>query len=161
MISFVVAADKNFLIGSNNNLPWPKISADMKHFREITTGKTVVMGRKTFESIGKPLPNRKNVVLTRDPKFKPEGVTVYSSVDETLAEIPKYEEVYIIGGVTIYKEFVPFAKKIYFTFIDGEFDGDAYLPRDFLDQFELIEETTQEKDATNPFRLYFRTYRRR
>lgn len=161
MISFVVAADKNFTIGNNKGLPWPKVSADMKHFRELTTGKTVVMGRKTYESIGKPLPNRKNVVLTRDTQFRPQGVTVYSSTEETLAQLPKNEEVCIIGGATLYSEFLPYTDIIHFTFIDGEFPGDTYLQSDIFQNFTLMDEQVKEKDENNPFTLHFQTYRRK
>jgi dihydrofolate reductase len=133
----------------------------MKHFRELTTGKTVVMGRKTYESIGKPLPNRKNVVLTRDTQFKPEGITVYSSVDEVVANLSKDEEVCIIGGATIYKEFLPQAEIIHFTLVEGEFPGDTFLPTNIFDQFELKDEVVREKDETNPLTLRFRTYKRK
>lgn len=154
MLSLIAAVDKNFVIGHVNALPWPRIPADMKHFRETTRGKTVVMGRKTFESIGRPLPNRRNIVLTRDPGFKAEGCEVSNSMEAVLT-LAKAEEVFIIGGGVIYKEFLPYAEKLYLTFIEGEFAGDVKFPlRDFT-SWQQVSEKIIEPNTETQYRLRF------
>ena len=160
MISFIIAIDKHFLIGNNNTLPWPHLKTDMQHFRALSMGKTIVMGRKTFQSIGKALPGRKNIVITRDATFSAPDVTVYHSVDDVLEETKNEPEVCIIGGASIYKEFLPFTDTIYLTKIDGVFEGDVYLPREFLNDFVLTKETHHPKDTANPFDLTFTIYSR-
>ncbi|MBI3027215.1 type 3 dihydrofolate reductase [Candidatus Woesearchaeota archaeon] len=127
IISLIAAMGKNNVIGKDNSLPW-KLPADMKRFKELTTGKPVIMGRKTFESIGKPLPNRKNIVITRDKDYRAKGCIVVHSADSALKAATKAEEVMVIGGEQIFKEFLPKANKMYLTFIYKDFDGDAYFP---------------------------------
>ena len=117
---------KNMVIGKNNSLPW-KLSADLKRFKELTTGKPVVMGRKTFESIGRPLPNRINIIITREKDYKAEGCIVVHSVDDALKFAKGNEEIMIIGGAQIYNEFLPLANRMYLTLIDKNFEGDAYF----------------------------------
>jgi dihydrofolate reductase len=127
IISLIAAMDKNNVIGKDNSLPW-KLPADMKRFKELTVGKPVVMGRKTFESIGKPLPGRKNIILTRDKNFRAKGCVVVHSVDESLKAAESSAELMIIGGAQIYRQFLPIANKMHLTLIDAEFGGDAYFP---------------------------------
>lgn len=127
IISLIAAIGKNRVIGKDNKLPW-KLSADLKRFREITSGKTVIMGRKTFESIGKLLPNRLNIIITRDKNYKIDGCVVVHSAEEALKAADSYKEVMIIGGEQIFKEFLPRASRMYLTLIDGNFEGDAYFP---------------------------------
>ena len=127
IISLVAAMGKNRVIGKDNSLPW-KLPEDMKRFKELTSGKTVVMGRTTFESIGKPLPNRINIIITRDKNYKAEGCIVVNSVDEALKYAKDADEVMIIGGAQIYQQFLPIANKMYLTLIDEDFEGDAYFP---------------------------------
>ena len=127
IISLIVAIGKNRVIGKNNSLPW-KLPADMKRFKELTLGKAVIMGRKTFESIGKPLHNRTNIILTHDKNYKAKDCIVVHSVDEALKAAKGNEEVMVIGGEQIFKEFLPMADKIHLTFIDEDFEGDAYFP---------------------------------
>ncbi|MEK9184801.1 MAG: dihydrofolate reductase [Patescibacteria group bacterium] len=158
MISFIVAVDKNFLIGKNNALPWPKIPADMKHFRELTLGKTIVMGRKTFESIGSPLKDRKNIVLSHNSDFYAPNLTIYRKVEDVLKHIPQQGELCIIGGAQIYKEFLPFVETIYLTMINEKFSGDIYFPKEILKNFVLKDEIIIPKDEKNPYDLFFRTY---
>ncbi len=126
-ISFIAAVSKNGVIGENNSLIW-KIPEDLKRFRQLTTGKPIIMGRKTFESIGKPLPNRTNIILTRDKNYKAEGCFVVHSVDDALEAGNGAEEIMIIGGAQIYAQFLPVADKMYLTFIDKDFEGDAFFP---------------------------------
>lgn len=117
----------NRVIGKNNSLPW-KLPEDMKRFKEITSGKPVIMGRKTFESIGKPLPKRLNIIITRDKNYKAEGCVVANSMGRALKAAEGNEEAMVIGGEQIFREFLPTANKMYLTFIDGDFEGDAHFP---------------------------------
>jgi len=127
IISLIVAMDKNKVIGKNNSLIW-KLPEDMKRFKQLTLNKPVVMGRKTFESIGKPLPNRLNIILTREKNYSAEGCVVVHSVKEALNASKNNEEIMVIGGAQIYKEFLPLANRMYITLIEKEFEGDAYFP---------------------------------
>ena len=126
-ISLIAALGKNRVIGNENSLIW-KIPNDMKRFKAITTGKTVMMGRKTFESIGRALPNRTNIIITRDKNYRADGCIVVHSVDEALKATSGSEEIMVIGGAQIYGQFLPIADKLYLTLIDAEFEGDAYFP---------------------------------
>lgn len=126
MISIIVAIAKNNAIGKNNQLLW-HISEDLKYFKRITSGHTVIMGRKTFESIGRPLPNRKNIVISRSVSAL-QGVTVVPSIEEALQHTLGEEEVFIIGGGTIYKEALPLAEKLYITYVDDFFEADTFFP---------------------------------
>ena len=127
IISLIAAMDRNNVIGKGNKLPW-KLSADLKRFKELTLGKPVIMGRKTFESIGKPLPNRINIVITRDKNYKANGCIAANSAEEALKAASGNQEVMVIGGEQVFKEFLPMAGKMYLTFIDENFEGDAYFP---------------------------------
>ncbi len=125
MISIIVAVDKNMLIGKGNELPW-HFSEDLQYFKKKTYGKYIVMGEKTFHSIGKPLPGRKVVVLSDNEDFKPEGVTVVSSIKEALSVTEG--EVFIAGGKSVYEQFMETADRIYLTEIQEVFEGDVYFP---------------------------------
>ena len=127
IISLIAAVGKNNVIGVDNKLPW-NLSADLKRFRAITSGKPVIMGRKTFESIGKPLPNRKNIIITRDKNYKADGCIMASSSEEALNAAKGNKEIMIIGGEQVFKMFLPKANKMYLTIIEKDFDGDAYFP---------------------------------
>lgn len=127
MVSIIVAIARNRVIGCENKLIW-HISEDLKHFKAVTTGHPVIMGRKTFESIGKPLPGRINVIITRNSSYAPEGCRTASSLDEALGMFPAEEEVFIIGGGEIYGQALPTANKLYITEIDADFDGDTLFP---------------------------------
>src|SRR5882724_9049383 len=124
VISLVVAMARNNVIGRDNGLPWGRLPEDLKHFKAVTMGKPVLMGRKTFESIGKPLPGRTNFVLTRDAKWKAEGVVVIHSLDEALTG----DELSGIGGAEIYRLLLPLADRIYLTRIDTDVSGDTVFP---------------------------------
>lgn len=127
MISIIVAAAENNVIGNNNALIW-HISADLKHFKQLTTGHTVVMGRKTYESIGKALPNRRNIVISRNSDFHPEGCVVVSGIDEALQLTTDEEEVFVIGGGTIYREMWDKADRLYITLVHTVAEGDTSIP---------------------------------
>lgn len=126
-ISLILSVGKNNEIGRGNDLVW-RFHADMKFFRETTTGNTVIMGRKTFESLPKVLPNRKNIVITSDKNLKIDGAVVVHSIDEALEEA-KNDNVFVIGGGNIYAQFLPLANKIYLTEIDAQCpDADTFFP---------------------------------
>lgn len=127
VISIIVAIGNNRVVGINNSLPW-KLPADMEHFKQLTLGKPVIMGQKTFESIGKPLSGRINIILTRDRNFKPEGCIVAHSIEEALNAAKGSNEVMIAGGVSIYAQFLPLADRMYLTLVEGDFKGDAFFP---------------------------------
>lgn len=127
IISLIAAMSRNRVIGKDNRLPW-KLSADFKRFKELTSGKPIIMGRKTFESIGRPLPNRTNIIITRDINYKADGCIVVDSAEDALKAASNAAEVMIIGGEQIFRMFLPKADKMYLTFIDEEFEGDAYFP---------------------------------
>ncbi|OZM57412.1 dihydrofolate reductase [Lottiidibacillus patelloidae] len=159
MISLITCMDKKNTIGLNNKLPW-HLPADLKYFKRITTNHVIVMGRKTYESIGKPLPNRRNVVLTRNKDWSVSGVEVLHSVEEVLTTF-KGQEVYVIGGEEVYKQFLTKADKLYITLIDEVFSGDAFFPFVQMEQWELVHETIGEKDSSNPYDYKFLEYVRK
>lgn len=128
MISIIVAVAKNGVIGDKNALLW-HLREDMIHFRTTTSGHPVVMGRKTFDSIGRPLPKRTNVVITRDTNLTIEGCTVVHSLEEAVALFDPSEEVFIIGGAQIYRQAMPLADRIYLTVIDKPYEGDTSFPK--------------------------------
>lgn len=125
IISIIAAIGKNRELGIDNKLIWD-IPSDLKFFRKTTSGHTVLMGRKTYESIGRPLPKRRNIVISRDTELKIENVEVYNNIDEALKNIT--EELFIIGGENIYSQFIDKADKLYITEIEESYDADAYFP---------------------------------
>ena len=127
MISFLVAMDKNRVMGIENRLPW-RLPADVKFFKEVTMGHPVVMGRKTYDSIGKPLPGRENIILTRNVDYQPEGCKVLHTVEELIQYIKnKNDEVFVIGGAQLFKELFSVADRLYITEIHHEFEGDTFF----------------------------------
>lgn len=154
MISIIVAMDRNRLIGSNNGLPW-RLPADLKHFKAITLGKPVIMGRKTYESIGRPLPERQNIVVSRTAGFVAPGCTTVTSADAALEAAGSAAEIMVIGGAQLYAQLLPRVRRIYLTQIDSAFDGDAWFPE--LDEV-LWHETAREDhapDDRNPYAYSF------
>ncbi|MGM9943304.1 MAG: type 3 dihydrofolate reductase [Lysinibacillus sp.] len=127
MISLIVALDKNRVIGLNNAMPW-HLPGELQYFKETTMGKPIIMGRKTFESIGRPLPGRRNIVITRNPQYDAEGIELALSLDEAIKLAGDVEEIMIIGGQQIFTESLPLADRLYITEIDHEFEGDTYFP---------------------------------
>ncbi len=128
MISLIAAMTENRVIGRNNRLPW-RLPADLQHFKQLTLGKPILMGRKTFDSLGRPLPGRENIVVTRDRHFHPAGVTVAHTIDEALSGIPADTEVMIIGGASFYAQMIDRADRIYLTIVHTrDIEGDAFFP---------------------------------
>ena len=147
-ISFIVAKARNGVIGDNNQLPW-RLPADLKHFKAVTLGKPVLMGRKTFESIGKPLPQRTNIVVTRDAAYQAEGCVVVHSIDAALAAAKDAEEVMVIGGAQFYEQLLPRAERIYLTEVHEDFAGDAVFPEFDAQQWQEVERRDFEPDEKN------------
>ena len=127
MLSLIAALSRNRVIGKDNQLPW-RLPADLKHFKAVTLGKPVIMGRKTFESIGKPLPGRANIVVTRDPKFHAAGIAIAHSLDDALAQAHDAPEIMLIGGAQLYTQALAHAQRLYLTLIHADVDGDAHFP---------------------------------
>ena len=145
-ISIIVAMTKNKVIGKDNEMPW-HLSDDLKNFKKLTLGKTVIMGRLTYDSIGRPLPNRKNIVLSRSLKDK--QVNVLSSVEEALDITSSEEEVFIIGGQDIYLQTIKKATKLYITMINSEIEGDKFFPNIDLSQWKIIDSLAYSKGEFN------------
>ncbi len=157
VISLVAAMAKNRVIGLNNQMPW-HLPADLKHFKAVTLGKPILMGRKTFESIGKALPGRRNIVISRNSHYLAEGCEVVKSIEEALELTANEEEVMVIGGGFLYQAFIDRANRLYLTFIDLETQGDTYFPEfEAFDLTELNRESYQA-DETNPYAYQFVTY---
>lgn len=159
MISIIAAVGRNYVIGKDNKIPW-YIPADFAYFKSKTMGHTIIMGRKTYQSIGKPLPGRKNVIITKDNEFKAEGCEICHSIEETL-KYKEQEEIFIIGGANIYKEFFNLADKLYITLIDKDFEGDTYFPTIDNEVWNLVSKTKGIKDEKNPYDYYFCEYVRK
>ena len=158
LISLVVAVAANNAIGKNNQLLW-HMPADLKHFKQITTGHTVFMGRKTYQSIGKPLPNRRNIVISRVVK-EIAGCEVVLSMEQALLLADKNEEVMVIGGATIYNLALPMAKRIYLTRIHHEFEADTFFPEIDPNQWQESDRKEFLPDEKNPFPYAFITLNR-
>ena len=160
-IKLICAVSKNNVIGNNNKLPW-NISEDLKRFRELTSENIIVMGRKTYDSIGRPLPKRENLVLSKNKKLKIENAKVFNTPQEILDFYHKREEekdLFIIGGNYIYELFIEYCDYLLITFVDKEFKGDAYFPKIDWTEWEL---TNEEKKSDNQENLtyYFRDYKK-
>lgn len=138
-INMIVATSKNKAIGLHNKLPW-HLPGDLAYFQRTTSGQAIIMGRKTYESIGRPLPNRHNIVLTHQKDFQPEGVTVVHTIEEALKVCAQQEKVFVIGGGEIYKLFLPYATHLYITQVDLVIEGDTFFP-DYEDAFKLTSTT--------------------
>jgi len=123
----IAAMANNRVIGLDNKMPW-HLPADLQHFKKVTTGKPVIMGRKTFESIGRPLPGRRNIIITRNSEYTAEGIEVVTTPEAALELVCAVEEVMIIGGGNIYEQFLPKAERLYLTFIDLDVEGDTQFP---------------------------------
>lgn len=146
VISAIAAIDENRVLGKDNTLIWD-IPEDRKYFRDTTTGHTVIMGKKTYEAVARPLPNRINIVLARDKNFKPEGYVVANSVKEALdiALNTEKEEVFIIGGGQIYTAFLPYTDRLYITLIHHKFEGDTFFP-DYSEFKKVISKKSSQNE---------------
>lgn len=158
MVNLIVATDRNGLIGNKGTIPW-KIPNDMKYFKEKTSGSTVIMGRKTYQSIGKPLPNRINIVISKKKVHHSDFISV-SSLDEALLKCPLDRPIFIIGGSEIYKLFLnkKYIDRIYLTEIDGQFEGDTYFK--LPDEWKLYSSMRVTADDKNEFAQTYKVYQR-
>lgn len=159
-ISIIVAASENDVIGTNNTLPW-HLPADLKYFRQLTTGHTIIMGRKTYESIGRPLPNRRNIVISQNPQFKAAGIEIIHQLDDLQKLINPDEESFIIGGDLIYQQSMNLADKIYLTRVHTMIqDGSAFFEKPNPDVWEKTSSKFHLADEKNPFDYTFEVYQK-
>jgi dihydrofolate reductase len=151
---------ENRVIGVNNTLPW-RLPADLRHFRQLTTGHHVIMGRRNYESIGKPLPDRTNIVVTRNPEYRAPGCEVRHSLADALQDIHGDPEVFVIGGAEIYRQSMGDADRIYLTLVHADISGDTFFPEFDVREWNEISLTRHEADEKNPYAYSFITYDRK
>jgi dihydrofolate reductase len=158
LLTCVVAMDRQRLIGADNRLPW-HLPADLAHFKRLTLGGTLLMGRRTCESIGRPLPQRRSIVLSRDPGFQAEGCTVVGSVEEALDAAGDIPEIFIIGGARLFEQLLPRCQRLHLTVIEHEFEGDTWMPE--LDEgWQEISREAHAPDERNAWPYQFITLER-
>jgi len=150
MLSIIVAVAENNVIGKDNDLIW-KLPRDMRHFKETTTGHYIIMGRKTFESNGRPLPNRTNVVITRDDNYTAEGCVVVNSLEDAIKEAKNDSEAFIIGGGVIYDLSMSLVDRIYLTKIHHSFEGDTFFPEINMNEWNVSDKRDFEPDEKNEY----------
>ena len=160
LVSIIAAMDRNRLIGNKNQLPW-HLPADLAHFKRLTMGKPILMGRKTFESIGRPLPGRTNIILSRSRDFAAEGILIASTLKQALDYAAGAEELVVIGGSSLYRLVMPSADRMYLTLIDAAFEGDTWFPEYDLRQWRLVSAEQHSADPKNASDFCFRTYERK
>nr|WP_206512421.1 type 3 dihydrofolate reductase [Colwellia sp. Arc7-635] len=153
----IAAHANNRVIGKDNDMPW-YLPADLAYFKKTTLGKPIIMGRKTYESIGRPLPGRKNIVISRDGDYKATGVEVVNSVEAALALVSDCEEVMVIGGGAIYQHCLVAAQRLYITHIEADIAGDTYFPEYDLKVWKKVSSTLHPSDDKNPYQLDFSVY---
>ena len=159
-LTIIAAVSINNVIGNNNKLIW-KLSNDLKRFKNLTTNHSVIMGRKTFESLPNPLPDRNNIVITRDTNYSKPNIQVCSSIEDAINLTKTDTQPFIIGGGEIYTQTINIVDRIELTRVHEEFDGDAYFPEIPLDIFELINEENYNSDLENEFDYSYLTYKKR
>ncbi|MCX6306010.1 MAG: dihydrofolate reductase [Bacteroidetes bacterium] len=160
MISIIVAIAENMAIGKNNDLLW-HIPADMKRFKSITSGHPVIMGKRTWESLPRrPLPNRRNIVITDIPGEQVEGCEMAYSIEEAIARCSPDEENFIIGGASVYRQFLPHADRLYLTLVRNSFDADVFFPEIDFSQWKLVSKEDFQPDEVNDFSYSNETYDR-
>ncbi len=162
MISIIAAISKNNALGKDNDLIW-HLPADLKRFKKITSGHTIIMGRKTFESIGKPLPNRKSIIITRNTNYQIEGCTIVHSLDEAIAKVADEEKAFIIGGAKIYKQSLEnnIADQLDITFVHQEFEADAFFPNINTEVWKEVAREDCKADEKNNYDYSFVTFKKR
>jgi dihydrofolate reductase len=153
-ISIIVAMGDNRVIGNDNRLPW-HLPADLKHFKATTMGKPIIMGRKTWESIGRPLPGRTNIVVTRDMHYTADGCSVVHSLDAALVAAAGHDEVMVIGGAEFYRQVLPEASTLYLTLIHDEFEGDVFFPALVTGEWREVGREDFDADENNPHAYSF------
>ncbi|MEX0744922.1 MAG: dihydrofolate reductase [Phycisphaeraceae bacterium] len=156
-LTLVVAMARNRVIGRGGELPW-RLPADLAHFKRLTTGHTIIMGRKTFDSIGRPLPNRRSVVLTRDRQWRHAGVEAVHDMDAALRQVAGEGEAFVIGGEQVYRLAWPYADKVQLTLVEAEVEGDARFPELPVTDWRLVEQNDRPADEKNAYAMSFQTY---
>tara|TARA_R100001369_G_scaffold58144_1_gene85000 strand:- start:3432 stop:3914 length:483 start_codon:yes stop_codon:yes gene_type:complete len=160
MITLIAAAGENNELGKDNDLVW-HLPDDFKRFKNLTTGHHIIMGRKTFESFPKPLPNRTHLVITRNKEYQKEGAVVVHSLDEALLKAQNDPQPFVIGGGEIYKLAIDTADKIELTRVHGTFEADTYFPEIDMEKWQLISEVKHEKDEKHNYSFSYLTYERK
>lgn len=158
--SLIVAVSENNVIGKDNNLIW-RLSADLKRFKSLTTGHHIIMGRKTFESIGKALPNRTSVIITRQKNYKVENCICVNSLEEAIEVCKDENEAFIIGGGEIYNQAIDLVDKMYITLVHNTYKGDTFFPSVESDKWLLLSEENHKADAKNEIDYSFLNYQRK
>jgi dihydrofolate reductase len=158
-LALIAAVAKNGVIGADNRLPW-RIPDDLRRFRELTTGHSIIMGRKTWESIGRPLPDRQNIVVTRQRNFQASGAEVVASLEAALAAAIMPEPVFVIGGEALYREALPLANRLYVTEIHQDFPGDAHFPGYARSAWRETLREVRRTDIPDGFDFAFTAYER-
>lgn len=159
-LHLIVAHARNGVIGKEGKLPW-YLPEDLKHFKRTTLGKPVIMGRKTWESLGRPLPGRRNIVVTRQTGFTAEGAEVYSNLQDAVAAVKDEPIAFILGGAQIYAEAMPQIEVAHITVLNADFEGDAFFKPLTDDEWNLVEEATFPATDTHPYSFSIRRYERR
>jgi dihydrofolate reductase len=156
VISAIAAMGENRVIGDDNELPW-YLPADLQHFKNLTSGHPILMGRKTYESIGRPLPKRTNFILTRNPNFQAEGCILVRSMEEAIekASAMPSKELFIIGGAEVYQQTLDFVSRIYLTIVHDQFEGDTYFPILAEGEWQQISSESHEEDEDNEYAYSF------
>jgi dihydrofolate reductase len=154
LISLIAAMAKNGVIGRDNRLPW-RLPADLAHFKRVTMGKPMIMGRKTWESLPGVLPGRRHIVVTRDPAYRAEGCVLVHSLEQALEVAGEAPEVMVVGGGTLYKEMLPRADRLYLTQVDADVEGDARFPEIDFSQWRECRRVVHPADADNAYTLTF------
>lgn len=159
MIALIAAVAKNNAIGKDNQLLW-HITEDLKYFRAVTSGGTVIMGRKTFESVGKPLPKRRNIVISRNNDYEAEGIEMAKSLEEAFLLAANDEKVFVIGGGEIYRQAMPFADYLYITWVNVEYEADTFFPEVDLNTWSVVEATDYERGSAFGYPFSFVKYKK-
>ncbi|MES3032275.1 MAG: dihydrofolate reductase [Patescibacteria group bacterium] len=157
MISLILAIGKNNEIGFGNKLPW-HLPDDLKRFRDTTRGHTVIMGRKTYESIGRLLPDRKNIIITRDTSYQVAGAVIAHNIEEAIKECKNEKEAFVIGGGEIVKLAMPYLKRMYLTHVEADIPADSFFPPFDESEWKITSEKFHPKDEKHPYEFTFKTY---
>jgi dihydrofolate reductase len=161
IISCIVATARKRVIGKDNAMPW-HLPADLAYFKKTTLGHPIILGRKNFEAIGRPLPGRANIIITKDRSFACSNCTITYSIEEAIAEAKKIdqEEIFIIGGGSIYEQSMPYWQKLYLTEIELDTEGDVFFPTINMENWDLLSEDCFQKDEKNPYNYCFKVFER-
>ena len=159
IVSIIAAMSENRIIGRGGDLPWC-LPADLARFKALTTGHMIIMGRKTFDSIGKPLPGRKSIVVTRNPDYHPGGVHVARSIEQAIGDSASEKEIFIVGGGEIYRQALPIVGKMYLTIVHATIEGDTYFPKFDERDWRLVDDEHHEADDHHTHAFSFQRYER-